>query len=100
MPIRNAVLAAMQILSQEFVIGKNFKDIQKLPGLEKEAYSFDMLGEAARTPFQAENYFESYLNALSNTISNTLSNTTFNTRSNTSSNTCSNTFRRFFRIRC
>ena len=64
MPIRNAVLAAMQLLSQEFVIGKNFKDIQKLPGLEKEAYSFDMLGEAARTPFQAENYFESYLNAI------------------------------------
>ena len=64
MPIRNAVLAAMQILSQEFVIGKNFKDIQKLPGLSEEAYSFDMLGEAARTPSQAENYFESYLNAI------------------------------------
>ena len=64
MPIRNAVLAAMQILSQEFVIGKSFKDIKKLPGLSKESYSFDMLGEAARTTLQADNYFESYLNAI------------------------------------
>ena len=64
MPIRNAVLAAMQILSQEFVIGKDFKDIEKLPGLSKEVYSFDMLGEAARTPSQADNYFDSYLNAI------------------------------------
>ena len=64
MPIRNAVLAAMQILSQEFVIGKNFKDIEKLKDLQKETYSFDMLGEAARTDAQAKNYFESYLNAI------------------------------------
>ena len=64
MPIRNAVLAAMQILSQEFVMGRNFKDINKLPNIEKEIYSFDMLGEAARTYEQAENYFNSYLNAI------------------------------------
>ena len=64
MPIRNAVLAAMQILSQEFVMGRNFKDINKLPNIEKEIYSFDMLGEAARTFDQAENYFNSYLNAI------------------------------------
>jgi len=64
MPIRNAVLAAMQILSQEFVIGKNFKDMEKLKDLQKETYSFDMLGEAARTDAQAKNYFESYLNAI------------------------------------
>jgi Proline dehydrogenase len=64
MPIRNAVLAAMQILSQEFVIGKNFKDIEKLKDLQNETYSFDMLGEAARTDAQAKNYFESYLNAI------------------------------------
>ena len=64
MPIRNAVLAAMQILSQEFVIGRNFKDINKMSGLEKEVFSFDMLGEAARTPQQADDYFESYKNAI------------------------------------
>ena len=64
MPIRNAVLAAMQILSQEFVIGRNFKDINKMSGLEKEVFSFDMLGEAARTPQQAVDYFESYKSAI------------------------------------
>ncbi len=64
MSIRNAVLAAMQILSQEFVIGRNFKDINKMSGLEKEVFSFDMLGEAARTPQQADNYFESYKSAI------------------------------------
>ena len=64
MPIRNAVLAAMQILSQEFVIGKDFKDIEKLSNLEEDAFSFDMLGEAARTESQAENYFNAYMNAI------------------------------------
>ncbi len=64
MPIRNAVLTAMQILSQEFVMGRNFKDINKLPNIEKETYSFDMLGEAARTSFQAKNYFNSYFDAI------------------------------------
>ena len=64
MPIRNAVLAAMQILSQEFVIGKSFKGIERLSDFENESYSFDMLGEAARTPSQAEDYYESYLNAI------------------------------------
>jgi RHH-type proline utilization regulon transcriptional repressor/proline dehydrogenase/delta 1-pyrroline-5-carboxylate dehydrogenase len=65
MPIRNAVLTAMQILSQEFVMGRDFKDINKMPNIEKEIYSFDMLGEAARTFDQAESYFNSYLNAIS-----------------------------------
>ena len=65
MPIRNAVLTAMQILSQEFVMGRDFKDIKKMPNIEKEIYSFDMLGEAARTFDQAESYFNSYLNAIS-----------------------------------
>ena len=64
MPIRNSVLAAIQILSQEFVIVRNFKDINKISGLEKEVFSFDMLGEAARTPKQANDYFESYRNAI------------------------------------
>ena len=61
MPIRNAVLTAMQILSQEFVMGRDFKDINKMPNIEKEIYSFDMLGEAARTFDQAESYFNSCL---------------------------------------
>ena len=43
MPIRNAVLAAMQILSQEFVIGKDFRDIEKLSNLENESYSLSLI---------------------------------------------------------
>lgn len=64
MPIRNAVLAAMHILSKEFVMGRDFSDVFKLNGLKDNLYSFDMLGEAARTENQAEKYFQSYLEAI------------------------------------
>ena len=64
MPLRNAVLGAMHILSQEFVIGRDFEDIKKISDLDKEVFSFDMLGEAARTIEQAKNYFNSYKNAI------------------------------------
>ena len=57
MPIRNAVLAAMHILSKEFVMGRDFNDIAKLKNIDQYTYSFDMLGEAARTDHQAEKYF-------------------------------------------
>ena len=63
-PVRNAVIAAMHILSQEFVMGRDFRDVNKIPGIEKSAYSFDMLGEAARNQKQANIYYESYENAI------------------------------------
>ena len=63
-PIRNAVIAAMHILSQEFVMGRDFKDVNKIPGIEESIYSFDMLGEAARNQKQANIYYESYENAI------------------------------------
>ena len=63
-PIRNAVIAAMHILSQEFVMGRDFKDVNKIPGIEESVYSFDMLGEAARNQDQANIYYESYENAI------------------------------------
>jgi len=63
-PIRNAVIAAMHILSQEFVMGRDFKDVNKIPDIEKSAYSFDMLGEAARNQKQANIYYKSYENAI------------------------------------
>ena len=44
MPIRNAVLAAMQILSKEFVMGRDFDDVLKSQNLKDHLYSFDMLG--------------------------------------------------------
>ena len=63
-PIRNAVIAAMHILSQEFVMGRDFKDVNKIPDIEESIYSFDMLGEAARNEDQANIYYESYENAI------------------------------------
>jgi len=63
-PIRNAVIAAMHILSQEFVMGRDFKDINKIPNIDQSIYSFDMLGEAARNQKQADIYYSSYENAI------------------------------------
>ena len=63
-PIRNAVIAAMHILSQEFVMGRDFKDVNKIPNINESTYSFDMLGEAARNQEQANIYYDSYENAI------------------------------------
>jgi RHH-type proline utilization regulon transcriptional repressor/proline dehydrogenase/delta 1-pyrroline-5-carboxylate dehydrogenase len=63
-PIRNAVVAAMHILSQEFVMGRDFDDIKKIRDIENNIYSFDMLGEAARNADQADIYYQSYKNAI------------------------------------
>ena len=63
-PIRNAVIAAMHILSQEFVMGRDFKDINKISNIHESIYSFDMLGEAARNQEQAKIYYESYEDAI------------------------------------
>ena len=63
-PIRNAVIAAMHILSQEFVMGRDFKDINKIPDINESIYSFDMLGEAARNQKQSDIYYSAYENAI------------------------------------
>ena len=63
-PIRNAVIAAMHILSQEFVMGRNFNDINKIKNIDDSIFSFDMLGEAARNKQQADIYYSSYENAI------------------------------------
>ena len=63
-PIRNGVIAAMHILSQEFVMGRNFKDINKISDINESIYSFDMLGEAARNQKQSDIYYSAYENAI------------------------------------
>ncbi|MDC0392354.1 bifunctional proline dehydrogenase/L-glutamate gamma-semialdehyde dehydrogenase PutA [Gammaproteobacteria bacterium] len=65
-PIRNAVIAAMHILSQEFVMGRNFNDINKIKNIDESVFSFDMLGEAARNKEQSDTYYSSYENAICN----------------------------------
>ena len=65
-PVREAIMMAMKILSGEFVMGRDFEDINKIKGIENNSYSFDMLGEAARTETQANNYFKAYEDAIKN----------------------------------
>jgi len=65
-PIREAIMMAMKILSGEFVMGRDFEEIKSIKGIDKDSYSFDMLGEAARTENQAKDYFLAYENAINN----------------------------------
>ncbi len=69
--VRNAILQAMKILGNQFIIGHTIDDALKRARQLQEAgngeniyFSFDMLGEGARSLSQASDYFESYQNAL------------------------------------
>lgn len=65
--VRRAILQAMRIMGGQYVLGRTIQE-----GVKKGArmhtsntlYSFDMLGEAARTKTDAERYYQSYANAL------------------------------------
>ena len=65
--IRSAVLEAMRILGGQFVLGRN---IEEAVGLARKAeaqgfaYSYDMLGEAARTEADARRYRAAYAEAI------------------------------------
>jgi RHH-type proline utilization regulon transcriptional repressor/proline dehydrogenase/delta 1-pyrroline-5-carboxylate dehydrogenase len=65
--IRQAVMYAMRVLGQQFVLGRTIAEAQKeARRLEAEGYrfSFDMLGEAAYTAHDAKRYAQSYRDAL------------------------------------
>jgi RHH-type proline utilization regulon transcriptional repressor/proline dehydrogenase/delta 1-pyrroline-5-carboxylate dehydrogenase len=65
--IRTAMLQAMKRLGDQFVMGENIAEAQnRAVKLEAKGYlfSYDMLGEAARTAVDAERYMQSYLNAI------------------------------------
>jgi len=65
--IRKAVKYAMKIMGTQFVMGHNIKDAIKR-AVETESkgytYSYDMLGEGARTMADAQRYFISYQTAI------------------------------------
>ncbi len=65
--IRQAMIQAMRIIGRQFVIGRTIEEALEL-SRETEAqgyrYSYDMLGEAARTAADAERYFDSYTHAI------------------------------------
>ncbi|SEA42830.1 bifunctional proline dehydrogenase/L-glutamate gamma-semialdehyde dehydrogenase PutA [Rubrimonas cliftonensis] len=65
--IRRACGAAMREMGAQFVLGRDIGEALKngAPLVAKGyAYSFDMLGEAARTHADADRYFDSYAGAM------------------------------------
>ncbi len=63
--IRQAALAAMKLLGQQFVMGETIDAAVRRADKDKgELASFDMLGEAARTAEDARRYYDSYAAAI------------------------------------
>ncbi len=68
--IRPIVLQGMKIIGKQFVMGSTIDEaIQRAKKLEAKGYrySYDMLGEAARTTEDANHYFNSYQKAIAAT---------------------------------
>ncbi|MCB1858753.1 MAG: bifunctional proline dehydrogenase/L-glutamate gamma-semialdehyde dehydrogenase PutA [Gammaproteobacteria bacterium] len=64
---QNAIKQAMKILGKQFVLGRDIEEAlgQSQRGSNKEyRYSYDMLGEAARTAKDADKYFKAYSDAI------------------------------------
>lgn len=67
--IRAAMMQAMRIMGEQFVLGRNIKEALKrgqrqVKKGEAASHSFDMLGEGARTYQDARRYFDSYADAI------------------------------------
>ncbi len=65
--IREALRHAMRILGDQFVLGRSIEEaLRRSEKWAEQGYlfSYDMLGEAARTMTDAERYFEAYHEAL------------------------------------
>jgi RHH-type proline utilization regulon transcriptional repressor/proline dehydrogenase/delta 1-pyrroline-5-carboxylate dehydrogenase len=67
--VRAGAMQAMRILGEQFVLGRNIEAALKrgrgmIRAGEATSYSFDMLGEGARTPADANRYWQSYAEAL------------------------------------
>jgi len=63
--VRAATRQAMRLLGSHFVLGQTIEEALSRAGSHREfLYSFDMLGEAARTGEDAHRYFEAYAKAI------------------------------------
>jgi len=63
--VRAATRQAMRLLGSHFVLGENIDEALRRAAANREfLYSFDMLGEGARTAADAERYFQSYAHAI------------------------------------
>lgn len=65
--IRAAMRAAMNLMSQHFVLGKSIAEAMKKSRqthLQRYRFSYDMLGESARTRADASRYWKRYCDAI------------------------------------
>ncbi|MEO1015532.1 MAG: bifunctional proline dehydrogenase/L-glutamate gamma-semialdehyde dehydrogenase PutA [Pseudomonadota bacterium] len=67
--IRAAMMQAMRIMGEQFVLGRTVEEAAKrgrkmVRAGEAACFSFDMLGEGARTAADADRYFEAYAAAI------------------------------------
>jgi len=63
--VRLATRQAMRLLGSHFVLGQTIDEALSRAGSHREfRYSFDMLGEGARTAADAERYFDAYAAAI------------------------------------
>ncbi|HEV7276659.1 MAG TPA: bifunctional proline dehydrogenase/L-glutamate gamma-semialdehyde dehydrogenase PutA [Devosiaceae bacterium] len=65
--IRSAVKQAMRILGSQFVLGRTIEEATRLARKQEKqgfSYSYDMLGEAARTEADAKRYRAAYAEAI------------------------------------
>jgi RHH-type proline utilization regulon transcriptional repressor/proline dehydrogenase/delta 1-pyrroline-5-carboxylate dehydrogenase len=63
--VRAATRQAMRLLASHFVLGQTIEDALERAQAERAVrYSFDMLGEGARTAADAERYFAAYAHAI------------------------------------
>ena len=63
--LRAAIRQAMRLLGSHFVLGQTIAEALERAAAHRELrYSFDMLGEGARTGADAQRYFVSYANAI------------------------------------
>ncbi|MBM9594064.1 bifunctional proline dehydrogenase/L-glutamate gamma-semialdehyde dehydrogenase PutA [Roseitranquillus sediminis] len=65
--VRRAVAQSMRLLGRQFVLGQTIEEgMRNAREREKQGYtySYDMLGEAARTHADAERYFRAYADAI------------------------------------
>src|SRR4051794_10166750 len=63
--VRAATRQAMRLLASHFVLGQTIEDALERARSERAVrYSFDMLGEGARTAADAERYFAAYAHAI------------------------------------
>ena len=63
--LRTATRQAMRLIGSHFVLGQTIEEaLARARGHAEFRYSFDMLGEGARTAADAESYFEAYAAAI------------------------------------